>query len=140
MNQWDTGKVENSYGQDFWSRVETGSEDECWPWKAGCFTRGYGSFKPIGGKQQYAHRVAYELTHGPIPKGQIIMHTCDNVKCVNPAHLRAGMQGENIMDAVNKGRWMSEKRDEAIKNQQRDRDGRWSAKQPWSPSMIRDYD
>lgn len=51
-----------------------------------------------------AHRVSYELHHGPIPQGALILHSCDNPGCVNPAHLRAGTQSENILEAFAKGR------------------------------------
>ena len=56
------------------------------------------------------HRYAYELYHGPIPDGRVVLHTCDNPRCVNPDHLQAGTQQENIQDAVDKGRWMTESR------------------------------
>ncbi len=31
--------------QHFWSYVDRRSPNECWPWKAGLFTQGYGQFR-----------------------------------------------------------------------------------------------
>lgn len=51
-----------------------------------------------------AHRYAYEQAKGPIPDGMVVMHTCDNRKCVNPEHLIVGTQSDNMRDCVAKGR------------------------------------
>lgn len=51
-----------------------------------------------------AHRVSYEMRHGPIPDGLNILHDCDNPNCVNPSHLKAGTQQENMRDASLRGR------------------------------------
>lgn len=55
--------------------------------------------------RRYAiHRLAYRAFIGPIPKGLYILHGCDNRGCCNPAHLRAGTQGDNIHDMDQRGR------------------------------------
>lgn len=51
-----------------------------------------------------AHRYAYEQAHGPIPEGFVILHECDNPSCINPEHLRAGTQADNLADMTDKGR------------------------------------
>ena len=56
------------------------------------------------GKLVCAHRVAFEHKHGPIPKGMVLMHLCDNPACCNPDHLTLGTQKDNIHDSVLKGR------------------------------------
>jgi hypothetical protein len=64
---------------------------------------GYGVMK-FNGKKLKAHRVSYELHHGPIPPGMLVMHTCDVRACCNPEHLRLGTNDENMADMKNKGR------------------------------------
>jgi hypothetical protein len=76
--------------------------DTCWLWTAGVKGR-YGSFS-YNGKDVAAHRWIYEHHNGEIPKGLVVMHTCDNTLCVNPSHLVLGTQRDNMMDMVIKGR------------------------------------
>jgi hypothetical protein len=58
----------------------------CWRWAAAKSSDGYGAVW-WGGRQQNAHRVAFELFVGPIPAGHSIGHLCDLPDCVNPEHL-----------------------------------------------------
>lgn len=51
----------------------------------------------ISKKNRYVHRIAYELCKGPIPAGLVIDHICKNTLCVNPQHLEAVTQYENVM-------------------------------------------
>lgn len=90
----------------FWSKVDTSDGlFGCWIWTASRFTKrgGYGQFHEWP-KVRYAHRVAWELTHGPIPDGMVVMHACDNPPCVNPQHLSLGTIADNAQDMVAKGR------------------------------------
>src|SRR3990167_4061840 len=93
----------------FWSKVDrSGGPDACWPWLKGRMYYGYGLFFIRKGKgkviNKSAHRSAWELTHGAIPKGLFVLHSCDNPPCCNPSHLRLGTQADNIKDCIERGR------------------------------------
>lgn len=91
-------KVVIDQEQYFWSRVAVAGPDECWLWTKS-HRRRYGDFF---GHQ--AHRWIFERLHGPIPEGMVVRHTCDVTKCVNPSHLLAGTQVDNIRDMDRRGR------------------------------------
>ena len=102
-------------GERYWSKVQKG--ESCWPWRACRTKRGYGQIL-VGSRTDgtrhlaYAHRVAYELTVGPIPNGLCVLHTCDNPSCVNPSHLWLGTVADNNRDCNAKGRRGEEPRGE----------------------------
>jgi len=87
----------------FEAKINKDTKNSCHEWTAHLVSSGYGGFK-YKRKQWLAHRFTYILHHGEIPKGKVIMHKCDNKKCVNPDHLKLGTQVENIADMVAKGR------------------------------------
>lgn len=76
----------------FWAKVD--KTGECWAWLAAKDRDGYGMFQYVGAPLR-AHRVAYELTIGPIPAGLTLDHLCRNPSCVNPAHLEPVTNREN---------------------------------------------
>jgi hypothetical protein len=92
----------------FWSKVDVREPTECWPWRGGASSQGYGRFK-VHGKLISAHHFAWLLIRGPIPEyegyhGTVLRHGCDNPRCCNPFHLRAGTQLDNVRDMDAKGR------------------------------------
>lgn len=84
----------------FWARVE--KSDGCWVWIGARTTAGYG--ETWQGRVLYTHRVAYELTIGPIPADLHVLHRCDNPPCCRPDHLFAGTHADNMRDMFAKGR------------------------------------
>jgi len=93
-------------GTTFWDRVEmqtvqqengcmvfTGHKDDC----------GYGRITKDG-KLVRIHREVWKLHNPAMEITGVIMHSCDNPACVNPAHLSHGTQADNIADMVAKGR------------------------------------
>ena len=78
----------------FWAKVQ--KTDTCWLWTAAKHPKGYGNFWHAHTMVK-AHRFSYELSHGPIPEGLQIDHLCRVRHCVNPAHLEAVTNQENII-------------------------------------------
>lgn len=91
MSPEDRQRFENSYMAD--------PNSGCWIW-AGQEKKGYGYFwlpaHPSERKKVAAHRVSYQSFRGVIPDGYQIDHLCKNTFCVNPLHLEAVTQQENI--------------------------------------------
>lgn len=78
-------------------------ETGCHEWSKGLDRCGYGLVK-YNDKMRLVHRVAYEVYHGVNPEGYEVLHSCDNPKCYNPAHLSLGSHSDNMRDCVSKGR------------------------------------
>lgn len=102
MHSYGSSKVQDRFESKFTPEPNTG----CWLWLGYVDKIGYGVFS-IKSLNYKAHRVAYELFKGVIPKGLCVMHICDNMICVNPSHLVLGTQLENIKDRDSKGRMFS---------------------------------
>jgi len=92
----------------FWRAVKKTSG--CWLWTgARETTGGYGVltlYKPERHRKyptMKAHRFAYELMRGPIPKGLLVCHKCDNPICVRWDHLFLGTSADNMKDRDRKG-------------------------------------
>ncbi len=75
----------------------------CHEWQSTQHRDGYGKFY-FRGRQVQAHRAAFILFKGELPKDGWVLHTCDNRKCVNPDHLFLGDAPANIRDMDEKQR------------------------------------
>ena len=85
----------------------------CFLWIGPVTSRGYGTLT-IGGKTHRAHRVAWELQHGAIPTGMMVLHACDNPPCVNTRHLHLGDMTLNMREMSDRKRSYSQKRTHCI--------------------------
>ena len=89
----------------FWEKVERKSDGECWEWAGSKDGKGYGTISLHRDQApQKAHRISWEIHFGKIPEGGVICHLCDNPGCVNPSHLLAADQKENMLQASERGR------------------------------------
>jgi hypothetical protein len=91
--------VPRPLAERFWERVQT-ADDGCWEW-IGCRNQnGYGLIGR-GGRGSgsiLAHRLSWEIHHGPIPEGLQALHGCNNKRCVKPEHLYLGTHEDNMRD------------------------------------------
>ena len=99
-------KVKKTLEQRFKEKFIKLNSGSCWIWQGAKQSYGHGLFRVGGrkGKLERAHRVAWELTYGPVPDGVWVLHKCDNGACVNPDHLYLGDHKKNMQDMVDKGR------------------------------------
>jgi hypothetical protein len=85
------------------SKIDQRGPSECWPSTCAVTGNGYGK---IGFNKRFypMPRAAYRCFVGPVPTDLVVLHSCDNPKCCNPAHLRLGTVQDNHDDMWAKGR------------------------------------
>lgn len=91
----------------FWAKVDILGPDECWCWLASSASEGYGQIwigpNEATRRRYRAHRLAFYLANGHWPLHHAL-HTCDNPRCCNPAHLYDGTDADNSHDAWKRNR------------------------------------
>ncbi len=91
----------------FMERVMPEPNTGCWLWLGQISSRGYGRMWIRRGWDMLAHRLSYARFVGPVPAGLVIDHVrargCGNTVCVNPDHLEAVTDKENILRGVGSG-------------------------------------
>lgn len=80
------------------------NEIGCRLWRGSFGGEGYGLICGRGGKTVSVHRLAWEITNGPIPRGMCVCHRCDTPACIEISHLFLGTINENIADMDRKRR------------------------------------
>lgn len=91
----------------FWQKVQKTAT--CWIWVGQKNGHGYGVVDTRRSGTRVvapAHRRAWEMTFGPIPKGIHVLHECDNPACVRPGpgHLHLGTHAENMAEMKSRHR------------------------------------
>lgn len=92
----------NSIISQLRSRAE--NINDCWVWKGAKTFNGYGRVSVAGRGTLRIHRYSFEVTNGDIPRGMLVLHSCDNRLCFNPKHLFLGTYKDNSEDMKTKGR------------------------------------
>ena len=95
--------LDTKFIRGFQQRYNMLPDNGCWEWTGPYDKDGYGAIKRLG-KTYRAHRISYEIHKGKIPVGLMVLHSCDNPMCVNPAHLSIGTAKDNSDDMISKGR------------------------------------
>ena len=102
-------------GVSLFERIEDYTSPEpmsgCHIWLGSCDDKGYAHItitdRTATGRRDVTvrvHRFNYIRKFGPVAKGIVVRHKCDMRCCVNPDHLVAGTQRDNVADMIARGR------------------------------------
>ena len=104
MNCYLSKDVQNKIKIKMVKQMDRNGEGGCWNWKGGTFScSGRARFNIGISGSMLSSRLVYVLFKGHIGNMHVL-HTCDNVLCVNPKHLWLGTAKDNSEDMMKKGR------------------------------------
>jgi|ERR1035437_429335 hypothetical protein len=106
VNKLNIAQLTQDHVNKFWVRVN--KTNTCWLWTS-CTTI-HTPMITVGGINQLCSRWAYYFRNKKDPYPYFVLHTCDNVLCVNPNHLFLGTSQDNVTDKIQKGRGVSAKK------------------------------
>lgn len=78
---------------------------DCLLWNQSCTPSGYPRVK-----DGYAHIMAWEAVHGPVPKGKRIYRTCEQTRCCEVGHMVLKTSTQIVRLAAKRGAWKGEAR------------------------------
>lgn len=87
----------------FLNKISEANEQGCWLWIGDTFKFGYGRVR-LFNKIRFSHRIALELFTGQSIGKLLVLHKCDNPRCVNPEHLYLGDHKQNTKDMIDRKR------------------------------------
>ncbi len=82
---------------------------DCLLWAQSCTPNGYPRI--AGG---YAHILAWQIVHGPVPAGIMVRRTCDEKRCCNVGHMVLMTRRQQNRMAAKRGAWSSPGRKAAV--------------------------
>jgi len=118
----------------FQQYVAVDPETGCHNWLSTIKKDGYGTFW-LYDRVIQAHRAAWRLFEGPIPEGKLVLHHCDNRRCVNVDHLYIGTHKQNTADAIARDRGVGRRKTATPERVMRARELR---EKGWSQQRIGD--
>lgn len=96
LRHW--GMLERTFDERIDSQYSV-DENGCWIWRNKPSGHGY-SETTNNGKRIKLHRYMYERYKGEIPVGLVIDHLCRVRHCINPDHLEAVTNRENVLRGI----------------------------------------